>query len=209
MRSPAQKPFRVGQLKSPFGLAGSKALSGSPVLRFAPSFPPNWNEVRIKNIRVGESVFDLHYERNLGGITLTVERARGPALTMEFAPQLEAGAEAAETARLSLKTGKNEKKQIPVFEGIWIELPHEPLQIGQRAQQLRILSERLEEDRFVLVCEGAGGRTYDLILHSPWDVTSISGGQLLPAEKAEVIRLEFADTPGEYARREVVVNLEK
>jgi len=194
--------------RSPVGqLAGSKALAGSPVLRFAPSFPPIWEEARIKNIRVGKSIFDLLYERNLGGITLTVERATGPACTIEFSPQLEAGAEVTQTARLFLKTEKNAKLQIQIFEGIWLELPREPLQLGQRSQQLRILSERLEENRFVFVCEGVGGRSYEVILHSPREVASISGGELLSSEKAESIRLEFDDPAGEYKRREVVVNL--
>jgi hypothetical protein len=209
------------EMRSPVGqLAGSKALSGSPVLRFAPSFPPDWNEVRIKNIRAGKSVFDLRYQRNLGGITLTVTRAEGPVCTIEFAPQLEAGAEVTPRssfsedferkvgARLLLKTEKNAKLQIPIFEGTWIELPREPLQIGQRSQQLRVLAERLEEDRFILVFEGVGVRSYDVILHSPREVTSVSGGKLLPSDKADVIRLNFAGVAGEYERREVVVNLE-
>jgi len=190
-------------------LAGSKALSGSPVLRFAPSFPPDWNAVRIKNIRVGKSIFDLLYERNLGGIILTVERATGPICNIEFAPQLEAGAEVTQTARLSLKTEKNAKLQIPIFEGIWLELPRETLQIGQRSQQLRILSERLEENRFVFVCEGAGGRSYNVILHSPREVISVSDGELVPSAKVEVIRLKFTGNSNEYEKREVMVNLEK
>jgi len=190
-------------------LAGSKALAGSPVLRLAPSFPPNWSEVRIKNIRVGKSVFDLLYERNLGGITLTVERAEGPIGAIEFAPQLEAGAEVEQKFPLAIKTEKKAKIQFAVFEGTWIELPREPLQIGQRSQQLRILSERLEDDRFVLVCEGVGGRTYDVILHSPREVSSVSGGELMPSEKVEVIRLKFTGACGEYERQEVRVDLEK
>jgi hypothetical protein len=183
-------------------------LASLPVLRFAPSFPPDWKDVRIKNIRAGKSVFDLHYARNLGGITLTVERAEGPTCMIEFAPQLEAGAEVEQALPLILKTAKNVKAQRSVFEGTWIELPCEPLQIGQRSQQVRILAERLEEDRFVLVCEGAGGRSYDLILHSPGETTSIQGGELLPSEKADIIRLKFAGVAGEYERREVVVKLE-
>jgi hypothetical protein len=183
--------------------------TGKLALRFAPSFPPNWNEVQVKNIRVGKSNFDLRYERNLGGITLTVTRTEGPACTIEFAPQLEAGADVTQTARLFLKTEKNAKLQIPIFEGTWIELPREPLQIGQRSQQLRILAERLEEDRFVLSGEGVGGRTYDMILHSPREVTSVSGGELVPSDKADVIRLKFTGVTGEYERREMMVNLEK
>lgn len=184
-------------------------LAGSPVLRFAPSFPPNWSDVQIKNIRVGKSVFDLHYERNLGGITLTVERAEGPPCTIEFAPQLEAGAEVTQPARLSLKTEQNAKAQFSVFEGTWLELPRAPLQIGQRSQQLRLLSEKLEEDRFVFVCEGVGNRNYEVSFHSPREVASVSGGELVPSEKVEMIRLKFAGNSHAYEKREVIVNLEK
>jgi len=204
--------YAIGLIRGLLGLEPRSPvgqLAGSPVLRFAPNFPPNWNEVRIKNIRVGKSVFDLLYERNLGGITLTVERAEGPPCTLEFAPQLEAGAEVTQKARLSLKTEKSAKLQIPIFEGIWLELPRETLQIGQRSQQLRILSEKLEEDRFVFVCEGVGGRNYDMILHSPREVSTVSGGELVPSEKVEVIRLKFTGNSDEYEKREVMVNLEK
>lgn len=204
--------YAIGVIRGLLGLEPHSPvgqLAGSPVLRFAPSFPPNWNDVRIKNIRVGKSVFDLHYERNLGGITLTVERAEGPTYTIEFAPQLEAGAEVEQKMPLILKTGKSANAQLSVFEGSWIELPHESLQIGQRSQQLRILAERLEEDRFVLICEGMGGHSYDVILPSPREVTSVNGGELLPSDKADIIRFKFVGVAGEYERQEVVVNLEK
>jgi hypothetical protein len=190
-------------------LASSKALLDSPVLRFAPSFPPDWKDVRIQNIRVGKSNFDLRYERNLGGITLSVERAEGPTCVIEFAPQLEAGAEVEQKLPLLIKIEKNAKAKLAVFEGTWIELPREPLQIGQRSQQLRILAESLEENRFIFVCEGVGGRRYDVILHSPDEVVSVDGGEMLPSEKAEIIRLRFTGTSGEYERREVAVNLER
>jgi hypothetical protein len=201
--------YAVGVIRGLLGLEPVSHPTGQPRLRVAPHFPPNWQEVRIKNIRFGASVFDLYYQRNLGGITVTVERAEGLVVNLEFVPQLEAGAEVAQTSSLLLKTEKNAKLQIPIFEGTWIELPPEPLQVGQRSQQVRILSERLEENRFILICEGVGGRVYDLILHSPYEVVSVSGGELLPAEKAEIIRLQFNGTLGEYERREVVVNLEK
>ncbi|MDZ7291319.1 MAG: GH116 family glycosyl hydrolase, partial [candidate division KSB1 bacterium] len=204
--------FAIGVIRGLLGLEPRSplaTLANSPVLRLAPSFPPDWQEVRIKNMRVGKSVFDLHYQRNLGGISLTVERAEGPACVIEFAPQLESGAEVERNMPLSIKTGKNAKIQLSVFEGIWIELPREHLQTGQRAQQLRVLAERLEENRFVFVCEGVGGRNYEVILHSPREVVSVIGGDLLPSEKVEVIRLEFTGTTGEYEQREVVVNLEK
>jgi hypothetical protein len=183
--------------------------TGEPLLLFAPHFPPDWEEVRVKNIRVGKSVFDLQYQRNLGGITLNVERAEGPVCKINFAPQLEAGADVAQTSSLLLKTEKNAKLQIPIFEGTWIELPREPLQIGQRSQQLRVLSERLEDNRFVFVCEGAGGRSYEVIVHSPRQVASVDGGELILSDKTDIIRLKFLHNLGEYERREVIVNLEE
>jgi hypothetical protein len=205
--------FLVSQLaRSPVSsTTGERANrpTGEHVLRFAPHFPPNWNEVSIKNIRAGKSVFDLHYERNLGGITLKVTRAEGPTCTIEFAPQLEAGADVEQIASLSLRTEKNAKLQLSVFEGAWIELPREPLQIGQRSQQLRVISEKLEEDRFVFVCEGAGGRSYDIIFHSPHEVISVTGGELVASEKADIIRLKFERATGEYEKREVLINFEK
>ncbi len=188
--------------RSPVG-----SLAGSPVLRFAPSFPPDWNKVRIKNIRVGKSVFDLLYERNLGGIALTVERTAGPTCTIEFSPQLEAGAEVEQRFPLLLKSEKNAKAQFAVFEGTWLELPYEPLQIGQRSQQLRILSEKLDGDHFVFMCEGIGGRVYDVVLHSPRDIFAITGGELVPSDRADIIRLKFAEPMGEYAKKEVLLKL--
>jgi glycogen debranching enzyme len=200
--------YAVGVIRGLLGLE-PRSLAGSPVLRFAPHFPPNWNDVSIKNIHAGKSVFDLHYERNLGGITLTVTRAEGPVCTIEFAPQLEAGADVEQIASLSLRTEKNAKLQLSVFEGTWIELPSEPLQLGQRSQQLRVISERLEEDRFVFVCEGVGGRSYEVIFHSPNEITSVTGGELVSSEKAEIIRLKFERARGEYEKKEVLINFEK
>jgi hypothetical protein len=48
-----------------------------------------------------------------------------------------------------------------------------------------------------------------VIFHSPNEVTSVTGGELVSSEKVDIIRLKFEGANGEYGKREVSINFEK
>jgi len=74
------------------GLFGLDASVPEKRLALRPSLPASWDEARLTNLRVGETVVDLRlYRRREPGATvlgLELTRAEGPALTLGFAPVL-------------------------------------------------------------------------------------------------------------------------
>ena len=199
--------FSVGVTR---GLLGLEPDAPHHALRFAPAFPPGWREVELRNVRVGSSVVDLHYKRNLGGIALAVGRAEGEALTIHFAPRLEAGAVVNDgTVQRSFTAKAGTKVELRVFEGFWLELPAAGLNFGQRSDQLRVLDELLTSNQFKLICEGAGGKTYRLNVHSPWPITAVSGGTMVEGVEADVLEITFWGAAREYERREVIVDVDR
>lgn len=199
--------FSIGVTR---GLLGLEPDAQKRLLKFAPAFPPDWREVKLRNVRVGNSVVDLRYKRNLGGMVLTVERAEGEPLTIEFAPRLEAGAVVENgTSQISLAATKGAKAILRIFEGFWLELPQPGLIFGQRAEQLRVVEERLTDNQFTLICEGVGGKNYQIKLHSPWPITAVNGGHMLEDMSEDKLEIKFDGTEGEYERREVVIEFEK
>jgi hypothetical protein len=51
------------------------AFSSAGVFAQNLTFPTEWKSFEVKNVRVGEASLNLKYQREVGEITLTVERA--------------------------------------------------------------------------------------------------------------------------------------
>jgi len=199
--------FSIGVTR---GLLGLEPNAQKNELIFAPAFPPNWREVELRNVRVGKSVVDLSYKRNFGGILLTVERTEGDPLTIHFAPRLEAGAEVESGVRqISFKAAHGAKAEMRIFTGFWLELQEQALNLGQRSSQLRVIEEQLSGNQFKLVCEGVGGRTYYVKVHSPWSITSVIGGAMLGGINEDQLEIKFSGAEGEYERREVIMQIDR
>jgi hypothetical protein len=56
------------------GLLGLETSNAGRALRFAPQLPANWNELAVRNIRLGDTRYSLAYVRTPGRIRITLKR---------------------------------------------------------------------------------------------------------------------------------------
>ncbi|HLL15517.1 MAG TPA: GH116 family glycosyl hydrolase [Pyrinomonadaceae bacterium] len=58
------------------GLLGLETSNAGRALRFAPQLPADWNNVAVRNVRLGDALYSLTYERTAGRIRITCKRTR-------------------------------------------------------------------------------------------------------------------------------------
>jgi glycogen debranching enzyme len=212
-------------LKGMFGLEKDAIRK---TLTFVPHIPADWTDFKIKNIRVGDSVLDLSYQKTLGEITLEITRTGGEC-ALDFQPAL---ANTAWNARVevngrpqtfdqqisaehhhlriqfALKEGINTiRLRVPNDFGLSYQfrLP----ELGTESSDLRILSEEMAEVTAPMVLEvsGRAGATYDLAVWNPGLIESVQGAELVKdaGRKAE-LRIRFEAKAGEeYSHQKVVI----
>ncbi|MDE1821475.1 MAG: hypothetical protein KGJ23_10140 [Euryarchaeota archaeon] len=77
-------PFLTALFEGLWGLSFVPG-QGAPVLRVDPAFPSTWQEASLENLRVGDTILDLHWTPG----KLKVEQRSGPALEVQGGEGLE------------------------------------------------------------------------------------------------------------------------
>ncbi len=67
------------------GMFGLEKDATKKTLTFVPHVPEDWTNFKINNVRVGDSVINLSYQKTLGEITLEVTRSGGEC-ALDFEP---------------------------------------------------------------------------------------------------------------------------
>ncbi|HEV7903523.1 MAG TPA: hypothetical protein VGO96_06745, partial [Pyrinomonadaceae bacterium] len=62
------------------GLLGLETGNAGRALRFAPQLPADWNSVAVRNVRFGEALYSLTYERTAGRIKINFKRHKTDAV---------------------------------------------------------------------------------------------------------------------------------
>ncbi|HKN75942.1 MAG TPA: hypothetical protein VJW94_12260 [Candidatus Acidoferrum sp.] len=210
------------------GMFGLEKDATKKTLTFAPHVPANWTNFKINNVRVGDSVVNLSYQKSLDEITLEVTRTGGECL-LDFEPEL------ANTAlvgrvnvngrpttydqrmlaehhhlriRVALKEGKN-VVHIPVANDFGLSYAFRLPELGSASSDLRILSANMEDVTapMELVTAGRAGATYDLAVWNPGVIESVRGAELKKdASGGTNLRIHFEGKEGEeYPRQRVVI----
>ncbi len=89
----AHQGFSAGGVVLPLvrGLLGLDGQASARQVILAPSFPPDWPEVHIENVRLGDERFSFDYKKNKGMIRLEVKSRPGNLFSLDFAPALTGG----------------------------------------------------------------------------------------------------------------------
>jgi glycogen debranching enzyme len=58
------------------GLLGLETMNAGRALRFAPQLPADWNNLAVRNVRLGDARYTLAYERTAGRIKIIIKRQR-------------------------------------------------------------------------------------------------------------------------------------
>jgi hypothetical protein len=212
------------------GMFGLQKDATNKTLTFMPHVPADWTNFKINNVRVGDSVLNLSYEKTLGEITLEVTRTGGEC-TLDFEPAL------ANTAlvgrvdvngrpttydqqilaehhhlriKVALKEGKNIVR-IPVANDFGVSYTFRLPELGSESSDLRILSEEMGDVTSPMDLELSGrvGATYEMAVWNPGLIESVEGAELVKdAAGGAKLRIHFAGTIGEgYVHQRILIHL--
>jgi glycogen debranching enzyme len=212
-------------LKGMFGLEKDATKKS---LTFVPHVPADWTNFKINNVRVGDSVLNLTYQKTLDEITLEITRTGGEC-TLDFEPTLANTAligrvvvngkpttydqrMLAEHHHLRIKVALNEGKNvvhIPVANDFGVSYAFRLPELGTTSSDLRILSEKMEDVTapMELVTAGRAGATYDLAVWNSSMIESVRGAELVKdASGGTKLRIHFEGKAGEeYPHLRVVI----
>jgi GH15 family glucan-1,4-alpha-glucosidase len=210
------------------GMFGLEKDATNKTLTFAPHVPANWTNFKINNVRVGDSVLSLSYQKTLDEIALEVTRTGGEC-SLDFEPALANTALVGRVSvngrpttydqrmltehhhlriKVALKEGKN-VVHIPVANDFGVSYAFRLPELGSASSDLRIVSANMEDVTapMELVTAGRAGATYDLAVWNPSMIESVRGAELVKdASGGTNVRIHFEEKDGEeYPHQRVVI----
>jgi len=177
------------------GLMGLEADAQSKTITFAPLFPGNWNEVKVKKYQVGDAAFSFDYQRNENFIKVNINPENAQGYEMHFAPCLAKGT----FIKYLSVNGKTipfetmEKNQVTQVDArflvnenpLEVELSIEPcfevlpvipdVKVGDPDSGLKVLSLNQIDQILTLKVEGISGKIYNLLVRHPELIRHIQG----------------------------------
>jgi glycogen debranching enzyme len=204
------------------GLFGLQTDAASGTLTFAPHVPADWISFAIHNVPVGSAKLDLHYAKDLDGITLEIKRpetaANKVSIDFQLAVSLRAKVLGATLnghavpfhvepnsvdqhllVRIPLSAGVNSLR-IRLKDDFGLAYDSTLPALGSTSEGLRVVSEMWSptHDRLSLAVSGWAGRQYSLSIWNAAQIASISGAKLSksPDGRAELL-VEFPTNAAE------------
>ena len=198
------------------GLFGLQTEVAAGTLTFAPHVPAEWTSFAIRNVPVGSAKLDLHYAKDIDGITLEVRAPEGASgqVSIDFQPAISLRAKVlgvtlnGRAAEFHVETSSVDQHvlvRIPLSTGphsLRIRLQddfgltyHSTLPVlGASSEGLRIVSETWSpsRDRLTLGVSGVARRQYRLSAWNASQIVFVSGAQLSkgPAGRTDLV-VEF------------------
>lgn len=188
-------------LRGMFGLQ-TDAFIGT--LTFSPHVPADWTSFAIRNVAVGTAKIDLHYAKDLEGITLETKPSNASpnnfSLTLDFQPAISPRAKVL-GATLNGRPVQFHVEPNPVDQHVLVRVPlsagtntlhirlkddfgldyHSTLPaLGSASEGLRFVSETWSpsHDRLTLAVSGLAGGQYRLSIWDPVQIAAVSGAKL-------------------------------
>jgi glycogen debranching enzyme len=192
------------------GLAGWKeppVTDGSAAVTLEPQLPAEWNSLTLRRLRWRDAMFDVTFTRDARGIEATVTHAATPRpvlVKLALAP----GAQAERGVReLRFDGGsKSETKRVAVRPGIEIAPVHQPLRVGDTSHRMRVISTRLDGDRYVARVEGRAGHTYRVRAIVPFVTQSVTGADIVSRDGQNLqLAVPFGGSGDGWVAKEVAI----
>ncbi len=205
--------FATSMVLTPFvrGLLGLDVDAPASRLTLAPRLPPTWDSLRVDRIAVGPDNVSMVIRRTRTAITAELWRTGGDAarpIEVLFAPALPLGATdivamapggelqrfpGAVVHRSAVRLRERIRHGVSWKGGYEVATEDSAAQIGDRSLALRVLSERLTRDGYVVTLQGRAGRSYPLKVRG----AAASATPTFEAEGTRVpARLEQEDDSG-------------
>ncbi len=208
------------------GLLGLEADALMRTFTFAPHFPGNWDQVEIKNYKVGEAAFSFSYKKEENKITLNINPEAREKHTMTFSPCLAKGTQIKQLTvngtEIPFHTFERQQvtqaeSEFPVHDKpLQVELFIEPcfevlpvipeVKVGDKDSGIKIISLHKEKQTLTLKVEGISGKTYRLNTLHPEFIDKIKGASLESGQ----LRLTIPErAPDEFVTHTIVIELKK
>lgn len=219
------------------GLLGLSVVDAGTTLRFAPQTPADWNDLQVRRVRFNSRFYDFKIRREPNSLTLSVNpSATNEAVNVRanivFAPALPLDAVMREVtvdgkpARYdSVREGDVQRVVVSVNQaaktiqfkfddGTDVFMSHPPLVAGARSSGLRIIRVRPDETTLRLTLEGVRHQTYTIGVRTPHTIGALPIGVTLNKLDAtnnliKQLSIKFEGATNEYARREIVIPLQR
>jgi glycogen debranching enzyme len=212
------------------GLLGLDVDALSHQVRLEPHLPYDWPYVRVNNVHVADCVLDLAETREPESLTLEIARRNAGQCEMTFSPSLSlrASVHSVElngrrehfniakntqdqhvTVRFAVPDGRS-KLRIEVRNdfGLYVAPSLPPL--GERSGGLRIVQESwsASQDVLTLNLAGVSGRTYELGVWKPDQISSVDGAALTAsADGRGKLQVKFGGgPPNDYSHSKVTLH---
>jgi len=190
------------------GMFGLESDAEKHEITFAPHVPADWTSFAIRNVHVGEISIDFQYRKTIDSLTLEVKRAGSGDCAVEFSPAISLRTEVVSVEvngrPIPFKVHPNQNDQhvetrFPVHGGpttlvvrmkkdFGLTLTNELPPLGSASRGLRITSQTWNASKTALTLQvsGLAGRSYELSVWNPGEVSSVEGGSLTKQGKLEI-----------------------
>lgn len=173
-RSSSHQMWSSAMILTPLlrGLFGLNWDAKNHTLQLSPNLPAAWDHARLSNVPLGQAMVNLDYRRTGGEWTIQAESDSPVCVTI----------------------GNGSCKQTvdiaaPAVEiGIPAALPLK----GNKAEQLKVLSEVRSENKSILTMEAQGGSVYDLFIRLNRPNTRVDGAEIRNRD----LHVQFPPGPG-------------
>lgn len=192
-----QQFFATSMFVSPLvrGLLGWQADAPHHAAAFEPHLPPEWDNLKVTNLRVGRDRVEATVARERGVYTVALRRLTpGAALTVRVAPALPLGARlervvvddndvavhAEESAHdlhgvADVTLIRDAQVEFHYEGGLDVIAPVERVEIGDASADLKVLDFRREARDYVVTIEGLAGTAYTLQMRAQGRVRQVQG----------------------------------
>jgi glycogen debranching enzyme len=181
------------------GLLGLTVDSPANRVVFAPHLPAAWNDLTLRQVRLGSSSLNLTLHRTAQNLTLTIDNT-GPPCTFEFAPELPLGARITHAelnhqpieasidthpqetdARIAMTTPHGTSQLSLNVEGgvTLLQTPPTP-QLGQLPGGVHIVDMTLTGRTLTLAADVPADRDAHVYLGTKWTLGKIDGATVKP-----------------------------
>jgi hypothetical protein len=209
------------------GLLGLDVRAQENKVILAPHLPADWDSLNVRNIRIGDQVFNFRYHRDGSQYIFEFLPVRGKRINIEFLPAFPAGTtlksaslNGTEAQIASMKTPQyttlvskftlesGTKLEFGVENGISVLPVITDPKPGDPAGGLRVISARLSGNQYKIETEGIPGSSGVIRVYTNQKITKVENGQVV-AETGRIseIRVDFENSDGKYLKKVVNVIL--
>ncbi len=153
------------------GLFGLEPDAPNHALLVHPNLPASWDSAIVNNVRVGDTLFTVTYQRGKDGLQVTATSAAAAILCLRPEPDLLAPAAA---CRQAASTRHELHLPLPRVE-VELLTPKAPL-FGEETQVARVIGEHTDAHALSLTVEALAGSTVSFALHRNTAATPTASG---------------------------------